>query len=271
MSDFIRRRPMLSAFLAFALLLTLPEHSGDRYGNAPAVVAFASRCESSRYVAGQDFAARAQSRFQIPFVKLRWIDKRVLEVRHGAQAVLSTDHCVSRSTRSALSHRRSLRCTLRPASRPGQRALRPILGRAAQRARQAQLLSCSPRAGGDGNVRPGLEGCAGNMARDQRRPYQEGRPARRNSACTLMTGCAPPRTQEHVDPRPRRSRPDHRAERRRGSAARCRRFRQRCRFYCSSCLNPNRRPHRDGMKTGADDDHHSTQNDYRRNFPGARV
>ena len=95
MTDFIRRRPMLSAFLAFALLLTLlssvaivPETRQGivvRFGKPVRIV--------NRYVPGQDFGGTgAGLACRIPFAEsFVWIDKRVLDVDMERQQVLSTD------------------------------------------------------------------------------------------------------------------------------------------------------------------------------------
>jgi len=95
MSDFIRRRPMLSAFLAFVVLLTVlgsvaivPETRQGivvRFGKPVRIV--------NRYVPGREFGGTgAGLAFRIPFAEsFVWIDKRVLDVDMDRQQVLSTD------------------------------------------------------------------------------------------------------------------------------------------------------------------------------------
>jgi membrane protease subunit HflC len=95
MTDFIRRHPLLSGFLAFALLLTIlsavsivPETRQGivvRFGKPVRIV--------NRYKPGEQFGAtQAGLNFSIPFAEdVVWIDKRVRDVDMERQQVLSTD------------------------------------------------------------------------------------------------------------------------------------------------------------------------------------
>ena len=95
MTDFIRRHPMMSGIIVFALLLTLlnsvaivPETRQGivvRFGKPVRIV--------NRYKPGEQFGAtQAGLNFSIPFAEdIVWIDKRVRDVDMERQQVLSTD------------------------------------------------------------------------------------------------------------------------------------------------------------------------------------
>ena len=96
MIDFIRRRPLMSAVLAFVLLLTLLSTRRDRPRNPqgdrrPLRQAGADRQPlSSRASSSARPAPGSPAR--IPFAEnVVWIDKRVLDVDMERQQVLSTD------------------------------------------------------------------------------------------------------------------------------------------------------------------------------------
>ena len=95
MTDFIRRHPLMSGILVFALLLTIlnsvaivPETRQGivvRFGKPVRIV--------NRYKPGEQFGAtQAGLNFSIPFAEdVVWIDKRVRDVDMERQQVLSTD------------------------------------------------------------------------------------------------------------------------------------------------------------------------------------
>ena len=95
MTDFIRRRPLLSAVIAFLALIVLlgcfpivPETKEAvvvRFGKPVAVV--------NRYQPRQDFGNTGAGVIaRVPFVdEIEWIDKRVQSVDMEEQQVLSTD------------------------------------------------------------------------------------------------------------------------------------------------------------------------------------
>jgi len=95
MTGFIRRHPLMSAILAFAVLLTIlssvaivPETRQGivvRFGKPVRIV--------NRYKPGEQFGAtQAGLNFTIPFAEdVVWIDKRVRDVDMERQQVLSTD------------------------------------------------------------------------------------------------------------------------------------------------------------------------------------
>ena len=95
MTGFVRRHPLMSAIIAFGLLLTLlssvaivPETRQGivvRFGEAVRIV--------NRYKPGEQFGAtQAGLNFSIPFAEdVVWIDKRVRDVDMERQQVLSTD------------------------------------------------------------------------------------------------------------------------------------------------------------------------------------
>ena len=95
MTDFVRRHPLMSAILVFALLVTLfssvaivPETRQGivvRFGKPVRIV--------NRYKPGEQFGfTQAGLNFSIPFAEdVVWIDKRVRDVDMERQQVLSTD------------------------------------------------------------------------------------------------------------------------------------------------------------------------------------
>ena len=125
MTDFIRRRPMLSAFLAFVVLLTLlstvaivPE---TRQG---IVVQFGKPVR----IVGRTAAGLT---YRIPFAEsFVWIDKRMLDVDMERQQVLSTDQLrleVDAFARYRIVDPRRMYISARSSDRVSD-ALRPILG-----------------------------------------------------------------------------------------------------------------------------------------------
>jgi membrane protease subunit HflC len=166
MTDFIRRRPMLSAFLVFAVLLTLlstvaivPETRQGivvRFGKPVRIV--------NRYVPGQDFGRTgAGLTYRIPFAEsFVWIDKRVLDVDMERQQVLSTDQLrleVDAFARYRIVDPLRMYIRARSSDRVSD-ALRPILGSELRnelgKRSFASLLS-PERRGVMENVRRGLD------------------------------------------------------------------------------------------------------------------
>jgi membrane protease subunit HflC len=166
MSDFIRRHPLMSAFLAFLVLLTLlgsvaivPEtRQGivERFGKPVRIV--------NRYVPGQAFGnTGAGLAFRIPFAEsFVWIDKRVLDVDMDRQQVLSTDQLrleVDAFARYRIVDPQTMYQRARSEGRVSQ-ALQPILGSELRnelgKRPFASLLS-PEREGVMENVRSGLD------------------------------------------------------------------------------------------------------------------
>ncbi len=166
MSMFIRRHPMLSAFLAFALLLTLlssvaivPETRQGivvRFGKPVRIV--------NRYIPGREFgSAGAGLAARIPFAEsFVWIDKRVLSVDMERQQVLSTDQLrleVDAFARYRIVDPLRMYIRARSSDRVSD-ALRPILGSELRnelgKRSFASLLS-PERRGVMENVRNGLD------------------------------------------------------------------------------------------------------------------
>jgi membrane protease subunit HflC len=166
MSDYIRRHPLLSAFLAFALLMALlgsvaivPETRQGivvRFGKPVRIV--------NRYVPGHTFGnTGAGLAFRIPFAEsFVWIDKRVLDVDMDRQQVLSTDQLrleVDAFARYRIVDPLRMYIRARSESRVSQ-ALQPILGSELRnelgKRPFASLLS-PEREGVMENVRSGLD------------------------------------------------------------------------------------------------------------------
>jgi membrane protease subunit HflC len=166
MTDYIRRHPMLSAFLAFALLLTLmstvaivPETRQGivvRFGKPVRIV--------NRYVPGREFGGMgAGLAARIPFAEsFVWIDKRVLTVDMERQQVLSTDQLrleVDAFARYRIVDPLRMYIAARSPDRVSE-ALRPILGSELRnelgKRSFASLLS-PERRGVMENVRSGLD------------------------------------------------------------------------------------------------------------------
>jgi len=95
MTDFIRRRPLVSAFIGFLILAVLLSAFPIVPETKQAVVVRFGKPERilNRYEAGRPIgAAGAGLSYRIPFVdQIVWIDKRVLGVDMEPQPVLSTD------------------------------------------------------------------------------------------------------------------------------------------------------------------------------------
>jgi modulator of FtsH protease HflC len=95
MTDFIRRRPILSAVLGFIILVLLLGSFPMVPETKQAVVVRFGKPERilNRYEAGRPIgSAGAGLSYRIPFVdQIVWIDKRVLAVDMEPQPVLSTD------------------------------------------------------------------------------------------------------------------------------------------------------------------------------------
>ena len=95
MTDFIRRRPLVSAVVALIVLLVLLSSFPIVPETKQAVVVRFGKPERNlnRYEAGRPIgAAGAGLSYRIPFVdQIVWIDKRVLDVDMEPQPVLSTD------------------------------------------------------------------------------------------------------------------------------------------------------------------------------------
>jgi modulator of FtsH protease HflC len=95
MTDFIRRRPILSGVIAFILLIILLSSFPIVPETKQAVIVRFGKPERilNRYEAGRPIGtAGAGLSYRIPFVdQIVWIDKRVLAVDMEPQPVLSTD------------------------------------------------------------------------------------------------------------------------------------------------------------------------------------
>ena len=95
MTDFIRRRPILSGVIAFILLIILLSSFPIVPETKQAVIVRFGKPERilNRYQAGRPIGtAGAGLSYRIPFVdQIVWIDKRVLAVDMEPQPVLSTD------------------------------------------------------------------------------------------------------------------------------------------------------------------------------------
>ena len=95
MTDFIRRRPLLSAVLGFVVLVAgarqLPDRSGNQAGGRRPLRQ--AGADPQPYKPGRPIgAAGAGITWRIPFVdQIVWIDKRVQDVDMQRQQVLSTD------------------------------------------------------------------------------------------------------------------------------------------------------------------------------------
>ena len=192
MTDFIRRRPMLSAFLVFAVLLTLlssvaivPETRQGivvRFGKPVRIV--------NRYIPGREFGGTgAGLTYRIPFAEsFVWIDKRVLDVDMERQQVLSTDQLrleVDAFARYRIVDPLRMYIRARSSDRVSD-ALRPILGSELRNelGKRSFVSLAQPRtARRDGKCPPRARpGRAAIWRGDHRRPDQEGGPARRNPA-----------------------------------------------------------------------------------------
>ena len=95
MIEFVRRRPMLSGFIAFALLILLMSTIAVVPETKQAIVVRLGKPVSilNRYQPGSQFgSAGAGLAVRMPFVdNIVWIDKRVQSVDMERQQVLSTD------------------------------------------------------------------------------------------------------------------------------------------------------------------------------------
>ena len=165
MTNFIRRHPMISGFLVFALLLTLfdsvaivPETRQGivvRFGKPVRIV--------NRYKPGEQFGAtQAGLNFSIPFVEdVVWIDKRVRDVDMERQQVLSTDQRrleVDAFARYRIVDPLRMYISSRSEDRVEQ-ALKPILGSALRNElgqRSFASLLSPERAGAMDNIRVAL-------------------------------------------------------------------------------------------------------------------
>ena len=165
MTDYVRRHPLLSAFILFALLITffsavaiVPETRQGivvRFGKPVRIV--------NRYKPGEQFGAtQAGLNFTIPFAEdVVWIDKRVLDVDMQRQQVLSTDQRrleVDAFARYRIVNPLKMYISSRSEDRVEQ-ALKPILGSALRNElgqRSFASLLTPERAGAMDNIRVAL-------------------------------------------------------------------------------------------------------------------
>ena len=165
MTAFVRRHPLMSAIIAFALLFTIlgsvaivPETRQGivvRFGKPVRIV--------NRYKPGEQFGAtQAGLNFTIPFVEdVVWIDKRVRDVDMERQQVLSTDQRrleVDAFARSRIVDPLRMYISTRSEDRVEQ-ALKPILGSALRNElgqRSFASLLSPERAGAMDNIRVAL-------------------------------------------------------------------------------------------------------------------
>ena len=165
MTAFVRRHPLMSAAIAFALLLVIlssvsivPETRQGivvRFGKPVRIV--------NRYRPGEQFGAtQAGLNFTIPFVEdVVWIDKRVRDVDMERQQVLSTDQRrleVDAFARYRIVDPLRMYISTRSEDRVEQ-ALKPILGSALRNElgqRSFASLLSPERAGAMDNIRVAL-------------------------------------------------------------------------------------------------------------------
>ena len=165
MTAFVRRHPLMSAIIAFALLLTIlssvsivPETRQGivvRFGKPVRIV--------NRFKPGEQFGAtQAGLNFSIPFAEdVVWIDKRVRDVDMERQQVLSTDQRrleVDAFARYRIVDPLRMYISSRSEDRVEQ-ALKPILGSALRNElgqRSFASLLSPERAGAMDNIRIAL-------------------------------------------------------------------------------------------------------------------
>ena len=166
MIDFVRRRPMLSGFIAFALLILLMSTIAVVPETKQAIVVRLGKPVSilNRYQPGSQFgSAGAGLAVRMPFVdNIVWIDKRVQSVDMERQQVLSTDQLrleVDAFARYRIVDPLRMYITARSPDRVSE-ALRPILGSELRNElgkREFASLLSPERQGVMENIRLGLD------------------------------------------------------------------------------------------------------------------